>query len=158
MVRAAVAALARADPENAPGYRRNGASTIEQIEALDRELGRVLAPVRERPYVVFHDAYQYFEKRYRLSAAGAVAVSPERPPGARRLAEIRASIAALDAICVFTEPQFRPALVETLIAGSTARSATLDPLGAALPAGPEAYFALMRGLAGSLVGCLSPDG
>lgn len=158
IVRAAVDALAQADPTNAAGYRRNGADTIKEIEALDQEIATALAPVRDRPYVVFHDAYQYFENRYRLSPAGAVAANPERPPGARRLAEIRAEIAALDAVCVFTEPQFRPALVDTLIAGSAARSAVLDPLGAALPAGPGAYFALMRGLAASLRGCLSPEG
>jgi zinc transport system substrate-binding protein len=158
IVRAAVTALARADPENASRYRQNGASTIAQIQALDREIAGTLSPVRERAFVVFHDAYQYFEQHYGLSAAGALAVSPERPPGARRLAEIRAKIAALDAVCVFAEPQFRPALLDTVIAGSAARSAVLDPLGAALPAGPEAYFALMRGLAASLAGCLSPDG
>jgi zinc transport system substrate-binding protein len=158
IVRAAVTALARADPENASRYRRNGASSIAQIEALDGEIAKTLAPVRERPYVVFHDAYQYFERRYGLHTAGAIAVNPEQPPGARRLSGIRAKIAALGVVCVFTEPQFRPALVDTVIAGSAARSAVLDPLGAALPAGPEAYFALMRGLAASLVGCLSPDG
>ncbi len=158
IVRAAVAALARADPANAAGYRRNGADTIKEIEALDREIAGTLAPVRGRPYVVFHDAYQYFERRYRLSAAGAVAANPERPPGARRLSEIRSKIAALGAVCVFTEPQFRPALVDTLIAGTAARSAVLDPLGADLPAGPDAYFALMRSLAASLRDCLLPEG
>lgn len=158
IVRAAVTALARADPKNEPAYRRNGASTIKMIEALDREIARALRPVRERPYVVFHDAYQYLEKRYDLSAVGAIAASPERPPGARRLSEIRAKIAELGAVCVFTEPQFRPSLVDTVIAGSAARSAVLDPLGADLSAGPGAYFALMRGLADSLVRCLSPKG
>ena len=158
IVRAAVAALARADPKNEPGYRRNGASTIEKIEALDGEIAGALQPVRDRPYVVFHDAYQNLEKRYDLSAAGAIAASPERPPGARRLSEIRGKIAELGAICVFTEPQFRPALVDTVVAGSAARSALLDPLGADLPAGPDAYFALMRGLADSLVRCLAPKG
>ena len=158
IVRAAATALARADPKNAAVYRRNGTDTIKEIEALDREIAGTLAPVRERPYVVFHDAYQYLEKRYHLNAVGAVAASPERPPGARRLSEIRAKIAALGAVCVFTEPQFRPALVDTVVAGSAAQSAVLDPLGAGLAAGPGAYFALMRGLADSLVGCLSPEG
>ena len=158
IVRAAATALARADPKNAAVYRRNGTDTIKEIEALDREIAGTLAPVRERPYVVFHDAYQYLEKRYHLNAVGAVAASPERPPGARRLSEIRAKIAALGAVCVFTEPQFRPALVDTVVAGSAAQSAVLDPLGAGLAAGPDAYFALMRGLADSLAGCLSPKG
>lgn len=157
IVRATATALSRADPGNAAAYRRNGAEMITKIEALDDEIAGKLAPVRGRPFIVFHDAYQYFEKRYRLSAAGAVAANPERPPGARRLSEIRARIAALGAVCVFTEPQFRPVLVDTLVAGSAVRSAVLDPLGTDLPAGPGAYFALMRGLAASLLECLAPE-
>jgi zinc transport system substrate-binding protein len=157
IVRATATALSRADPGNAAAYRRNGTEMITKIEALDDEIAGMLAPVRGRPFIVFHDAYQYFEKRYRLSAAGAVAANPERPPGARRLSEIRARIAALGAVCVFTEPQFRPALVDTLVAGSAVRSAVLDPLGTDLPAGPGAYFALMRGLAASLLQCLAPE-
>jgi zinc transport system substrate-binding protein len=156
IVRAAVAALTRADLENAGRYRRNGQTLIAGIEALDGEIADQLAPVRNRPFVVFHDAYQYFERRYALNAIGSVAVSPDRPPGARRLAEMRSRIAALGAVCVFTEPQFRPALVDTVIAGTAARTGVLDPLGAALPVGPDAYFALIRGLAASLARCLSP--
>ena len=156
IVRATATALAKADPQNAASYRRNGAELIEDLEALDREIAETLAPIRGRPYLVFHDAYQYFERHYRLSAAGAVAANPERSPGARRLSEIRSKITALGAVCVFTEPQFRPAVVETLIAGSNARTAVLDPLGADLPAGSEAYFAIMRGLAASLRDCLLP--
>ncbi len=156
IVRAVLAALLRVDPENADRYRRNGQGLIAGIEALDSEIASQLAPVRERPYVVFHDAYQYFERRYALNAVGSVAVSPDRPPGARRLVEIRARIAEVGAVCVFTEPQFRPALVDTVVAHTAARTGVLDPLGAALPAGPDAYFGLIRGLATSLARCLSP--
>ncbi|MDH3596350.1 MAG: zinc ABC transporter substrate-binding protein [Rhodospirillales bacterium] len=156
IARAAVAALIRVDPENADRYRRNGQGLIAGIEALDGKIASQLASVRERPYVVFHDAYQYFERRYALNAVGSVAVSPDRPPGARRLAEIRARIAEVGAVCVFTEPQFRPALVDTVISGTATRTGVLDPLGIALPAGPDAYFGLIRGLASSLARCLSP--
>jgi len=156
IVHTAVAALVRVDPENTDRYRRNGQGLVARIEALDSEIASQLIAVRERPYVVFHDAYQYFERRYALSAVGSVAVSPDRPPGARSLAEIRMRIAELGAVCVFTEPQFRPALVDTVIAGTDARTAVLDPLGATLPAGPEAYFTLIRGLAAALARCLAP--
>jgi zinc transport system substrate-binding protein len=158
IVRAVVAALVRVDPPNAERYRRNGQSLVARIEALDSETAELVAPVRSRPYVVFHDAYQYFERRYGLNAVGSVAVSPDRSPGARHLAEIRARIADLGAVCVFTEPQFRPALVDTVTAQTDAKTDVLDPLGVALPPGPGAYFALIRGLAASLVRCLSPAG
>ncbi len=158
IVEAAVTALAGADPANGPRYAENGRRVIQRLEALDAALGARLAPVRRVPYVVFHDAYHHLEHRYALRAVGSISVSPERAPGARRLSEIRARIVALGVRCVFSEPQFTPALVETVVAGTPARLAELDPLGAAIPAGPEAYFHLMQTLADALLGCLSGPG
>ena len=106
------------------------------------------------PYVVFHDAYGHFERRYGLAAVAAITVNPQHKPGARGIAEIRQRIRALGVRCLFSEPQFAPALAETIIEGTGARLAVLDPLGAEVEAGPEAYFAIMRGLAASLRDCL----
>jgi zinc transport system substrate-binding protein len=152
------AALGEVDPEGAATYARNADDLGDRIEALERELRATLAPVRRAPYVVFHDAYQYFERRYGLNAIGSVAVDPERAPGARRLTEIRARIRDGGAACVFSEPQFRPRVLTTIVEGSGARLALLDPLGADLAPGPEAYFELMRRLARSLAACLAPSG
>jgi zinc transport system substrate-binding protein len=157
MVAAIVTALAQADPDNAAAYRANGRKLAAKLAALDRELDDTLAPVRGVPFVVFHDAYQYFEQHYRLNAVGAVTLDPGRPPGARRLSAIRAAIRERGARCVFVEPQFRPTLVRTAREGTTARAAILDPLGAAIKPGPEAYFTLMRRLAASLARCLKGD-
>jgi zinc transport system substrate-binding protein len=152
---AAVAtALAEVDPANARVYQGNVAEVQERLDDLDQALRRRLAAVSDRPYVVFHDAYQYFEYRYGLRAVGALTINPAQRPGAQRLLEIRARLAELDAACVFAEPQFEPALVDTVIEGSTARKGVLDPLGASLEAGPDQYFALLDGLADSLVACL----
>ena len=156
MVRAIEAALSRADPANAPRYRANAAGVIAALEALDAEIAAALAPVAGLPYVVFHDAYRYFEARYGLNPVGALTVNPERSPGARRVREIRGEIRARSARCVFAEPQFRPALVATLIEGTAARGGILDPLGAELAPGPGAYAGLLRALAASLVDCLAP--
>lgn len=154
IVEAAVAALSRADPAHAADYRRNGEALRDRLTALDRELASVLAPVRERPFVVFHDAYPYFEDHFGLNAVGAITLSPDRAPGAQRLSEIRDKIAELNAACVFSEPQFTPSVVRAVVGGTSARQGVLDPLGVDLAAGPEAYFALMRDLAGSLERCL----
>jgi zinc transport system substrate-binding protein len=153
---ALAAALVELDPDHAAAYSANAAALQAELEALDREVTEMLAPVRERPFVVFHDAYQYFERRYDLAALGSITVSPEQPPGARRLAEIRDRIEALGALCVFAEPGFEPALVETVLAGTGARSGVLDPEGIALDPGPALYGSLMRGLAQSLRECLLP--
>ncbi len=155
MVRQIVAQLGETDSAHKADYERNGAALTERLNQLNQQLSTELAPVKNQPYLVFHDAYQYFERRYDLNAIGSVVLSPEQRPGAKRVAQIQARIRDLKARCVFSEPQFRPALVETVIAGGTARRGTLDPLGAELAAGPEAYFQLLQGLSSSLRACLS---
>lgn len=147
--------LADRDPEHAAIYNANSAAVQAKLDALDAELAARLAPVRSVPFIVFHDAYQYFEKRYGLAGVGSITVSPEQPPGARRLQDIQDRIAVHGARCVFREPNFEPALVDTVIAGTAARSGVLDPEGAALDAGTDLYFELLRGLADSLKSCLS---
>ncbi|BCR04222.1 zinc ABC transporter substrate-binding protein [Desulfuromonas versatilis] len=146
--------LGRLDPAHREAYASNAQKLAERLRVLDAELEQRLEPLRKAPYVVFHDGYQPLEKRYDLNAVGAITVSPDRKPGARRLREIRATIGQLGARCVFSEPQFEPRLAATVIEGTGARAGVLDPLGADLPAGPEAYFVLMRNLAEALETCL----
>ena len=154
MVGQMVAVLRAVDPVHQAEYARNGAALVERLERLNQHLAAALAPVRTRPYLVFHDAYQYFERRYGLNAVGSVVLSPEQRPGAKRVAEIQARVREFKVRCVFSEPQFQPALVATIIAGSAARQGVLDPLGAELPAGPDAYFHLLEALAEAVRGCL----
>ena len=156
LVTAIATALSRADPAHRAAYAANAGRLRSALADLDAELRARLAPVRARPFVVFHDAYAYLEQAYGLRGVGALTVDPEQPPGARRLRELRAAIRGLGAVCVFAEPQFRPRLVQTLIEGSAARTGVLDPLGTALPPGPGLYFTLMRNLAAGLVRCLGP--
>ncbi len=150
VVEVVTGALSELDPENQPGYQKNAAALTARLDQLHQQLTAKLAPVKEAPYIVFHDAYQYFEAAYDLRAVGSISVDPERKPGARRIAEIRQKIIDLQASCVFSEPQFEPRLVATIIEGTGARSGILDPLGAELPAGPESYFLLLDRLAASL--------
>ncbi len=156
IVRAAAAALSAADPAHAARYESNAKAMIARIERESGKIAKTLAPVSGVPYVVFHDAYPYFEQHFGMNAVGSITVSPERKPGAKRLGEIREKIVTLGAVCVFSEPQFQPALVDTVIEGTAARAGTLDPLGAELAPGPDAYFQLMTGLSKDLRDCLAP--
>jgi zinc transport system substrate-binding protein len=156
IVRAVALELGRLDPGNAARYAEGAQALLARLGALDAELARILAPVADVPFVVFHDAFPGFAARYGLAAVGALAVSPDRPPGARRLTEIRAHIGAAGIRCVFAEPQFRPALAEVVVEGTGARIAFIDPLGIGVPPGPAAYFTLMRTLAKDLRACLEP--
>lgn len=147
--------LSEADPGNAARYRENARDLAVRLAALENELAATLSTARQAPYVVFHDAYQYFEARFGLNAIGAISVHTGRAPGAGRLRELRREIVDSGARCVFREPQFEPGLVRTIIEGTGAAADVLDPLGADVPPGGDAYFTSMRRIAGSLASCLS---
>ena len=149
--------FAAMDPGHAPQYRENAQKLEARLIALDAELKATLAGLSGRPFIVFHDVTQYFEARYGLNSLGAIALSPEREPGARRLAAVRAAIERTKAVCVFSEPEFPPKLVQMLTMGTDARQGVLDEVGAAIPAGLDHYFALLRANAGSLASCLRPQ-
>ena len=156
MVVAIGEALGALDSVNAARYTANAEALLARIDALDQQLAVRTAALREYPFVVFHDAYQYLEHHYRLNAVGSVTLNPEQPPGARRLHQLRQRIADLEVVCIFSEPQFEPRLVQVLVAGSAVRSAELDPLGSAVTPGPDAWFAVMEGLVTTLAECLDP--
>jgi zinc transport system substrate-binding protein len=125
-----------------------------KLSNLDEELRTAIAPLKGKPYIVFHDAYGYFEASYGLKSVGVVSVNPERRPSAKKLSDLKRRIDTSGAVCVFREPQFDAAFALTLIARTKARIGTLDPLGADLTDGPELYFQLMRKLAAGFTECL----
>lgn len=143
--------LVATDPAHRAQYRRNAARLQERLDALHAQLSSKLAAVKDIPYIVFHDAYQYFESAYGLRSIGSISIDPERKPGAKRIRQMREKIVQLNARCVFSEPQFEPRLLATIIEGTGARTATLDPLGATLAPGPESYFQLLNNLADDLL-------
>ena len=146
--------LVSMDPDNAAAYRANASRMSHELKAMEREIAGLVAPSRGTPYVVFHDAYQYFEARFGMNAVGSISISPDRRPSAKRLLEIRRRIVEAGAECIFTEPQFPPRLAETAREGTPARLGVLDPLGVETKAGPRAYDEMMRDLALGLAACL----
>ena len=155
MAQAIETALIAADAGNAATYQANTKKLIDDLDALDAEVAETVKPVKDKPFIVFHDAYQYFEHRYGVKTAGSITVSPETLPGADRVKQMQEKVRQLGATCVFAEPQFEPKLVSVITEGTAAKSATLDPEAATLTPGPDLYFKLMRGIAGSLKNCLS---
>ena len=156
MARAIAGALSEVDPANAATYEANVDALLHRLDHLTGDIAERVAPARGVPFIVFHDAYRYFEDRFGLSAAGSVVVSPERPPGARRIAELRARMEEMGVVCVFDEPQFDRRLVQTVVEGSDVRGGTVDPLGASIEDGPELYFTLLDNMAAAFADCLAP--
>lgn len=148
------AELGRLDPENAAVYEANAAAAEQGLVALDAEIAGLLAPVKGKPMITYHDAFGYFADQYGLDFVGSIALGDASSPGAARLVELRAEIEAGDAVCLFPEVQYDPALLEQLAEGTGVRiGGALDPVGSSLEPGPGAYAALLRGLAQTIADC-----
>ena len=157
MIADAVTALLIAlDPSAADGYRQRRDALQQRLRTQQQQINAQLQPLRDQRYIVFHDAYQYFEHAFALQPAGAVTVNPEQRPGARRLRAIRDHIRTSGVRAVFSEPQFPSRLATLLIEDTGVRHATLDPLGAALTPGPDLYPLLLQQLADALHHGLTP--
>ncbi|QNK34469.1 zinc ABC transporter substrate-binding protein ZnuA [Serratia sp. JUb9] len=133
-------------------------ANLRQFENLltqtDKNVGKMLTPVQGKGYFVFHDAYGYFEKHYGLSPLGHFTVNPEIQPGAQRLHQIRTQLVEQKAVCVFAEPQFRPAVITAVAKGTKVRSGTLDPLGSGIALGKNSYGNFLTALSNQYVSCL----
>lgn len=149
------AELTRVDPANAAAYAANAQAFSQSLDALSGRITAELAPVKDTPFIVFHDAYQYFERRFGLAGAGSISDVSAAAPSAKRLREVRGKIESVKAACVFREPQYDGKVVATVIEGTGAREGVLDPLGAGLTPGPEAYQQLLDDLAKSFRACLA---
>jgi zinc transport system substrate-binding protein len=150
-------ALSAKYPASASIFKANAQKLSADLSALAGELESKLKPIAGKPYIVFHDAFQYLEDRYDLNAVGSISISPDVPPSAKRLTDLRKKVVALGAMCVFAEPSSDTRLVQNLVEGTSARTGTLDAEGLALEPGPGLYFTLMRRLADDLKGCLAPQ-
>ncbi len=145
--------LSATDPENAGAYFANAAAGRAELDTLTSDINAMLGPVRGGQFIVFHDAYQYFESAFDFIASGAISISDASDPSPARIAEIRARIADEGINCVLAEPQFNAGLVATVLDGTEAKTGVLDPLGSDLAPGPALYPQLMRNLASTLVEC-----
>ena len=156
MVGTIAGTLSEIDPANAETYAANAEALSQRLKDLTTEIAAELESARDRPFVVFHDAYRHFEDRFGLRAVGSIVVSVDQSPGVRRIMELRDKIHELGVVCVFAEVQFESRFVDTIIEGTSARTGFLDPIGATGEAGPEAYFDLIRNMATSFKSCLAP--
>ena len=143
--------LSEIDPSNASTYESNSTKAINEIDQLISDTKSKINS--NASYVVFHDAYQYFEKRFGVEVVGALTVNPEVLPGAKQLSEIREVIEHENINCLFSEPQFNPSIAETIAKDTGVKAAVIDPLGAELNPGRDLYFDLIGNIASSFESC-----
>ena len=143
--------MSEIDPANKSIYNANASNALDDLDQLISETkGKIN---KDATYVVFHDAYQYFEKRFGIEVLGALTVNPEVLPGAKQLAEIREVIEHESVNCLFSEPQFNPSIANTIAQDTGVKAAVLDPLGAELEPGKDLYFDLIGDMATSFESC-----
>ena len=147
------AQLSTADPDNASTYFVNAAAAVTEIDTLMADVSTMLDPVRGNSFIVFHDAYQYFETVFEFPASGAISLGDATDPSPARIARVQGRIQEQKIQCVLAEPQFKKGLVVTVLEGTDAKTSIIDPLGDALEPGPALYPQLIRNMAKTLVDC-----
>ena len=147
------AQLSTADPDNASTYFVNAAAAVTEIDTLMVDVSTMLDPIRGNSFIVFHDAYQYFETVFEFPASGAISLGDATDPSPARIARVQDRIQEQKIQCVLAEPQFKKGLVVTVLEGTDAKTSIIDPLGVALEPGPALYPQLIRNMAKTLVDC-----
>lgn len=146
--------LVELNPQHTITYQKNLEQFQNNLIVTTTEISYQLKPVKDSGYYVFHDAYGYFEDYFNTKKLGHFTVDPERKPGAKKLNQIRTTINDQNVQCVFSEPQFTPAVIEATVRGTDAKIGSLDPLGSDIKVEKGSYFTLLKSISNSLTDCL----
>jgi zinc transport system substrate-binding protein len=147
--------LSDADPVGEPFYRANVARFKERAELMMKTIQSQLLPYKNQPYVVFHDAFQYFEKRFGLMSPAILTLNPEMAPSAKVVRQVREYLLSSDTRCVYREPQFSPSILSSITDGLPITIAELDPLGDGSAIDADYYPQIVLGMAQSFESCFS---
>ncbi|WP_411993223.1 zinc ABC transporter substrate-binding protein ZnuA [Agarivorans sp. DSG3-1] len=142
-------------PETSEHFQQQLTRFNQHLDKLEQSIGQQLAPVQQQGYFVFHDGYSYFERQFALNRLGEFTINPQRRPGAKSLLNIRQQLEQGKAKCIFAEPQFDGALLESISQHSGAKISMLDPLGISVNNNKDGYFELLQQLADAYSDCLS---
>ena len=143
--------LIKIDPDGQRQYSVNAAGATLELDNLINSVEKELS--KDISYIVFHDAYQYFETRFGVKSAGALTLNPDVLPGAKQIADIQDLINDKGIKCIFSEPQYNPKIIETLGNDMNISTGVMDPLGAYIEAGPSMYSELINEIANSIKNC-----
>ena len=153
IAKAIASELGKLDPANQARYDANLAAFDTKVDAKDKVIAGQMKAVNEKGYFVFHEAYGYWERHYGMSSKGHFTVSPERRPGAKTLVDIRKALEEKQASCIYAEPQFSPAVIESVARNTGAKVLLIDEVGEQVPLGPDGYPQFMQQLADAFAQC-----
>ena len=143
--------LADLDPKNSQFYKNNAKKTVSKLDEMIKEIDKSIN--KKASFVTFHDAYQYFEKRFGIEALGALTINTDIQPGAKQISEIQELVEDRKIKCIFSEPQFNPKLINMIAKNTGAKTGILDPLGSSYKPGEKLYFNLIKDLYKKLNKC-----
>ena len=143
--------LEEIDPSNSKLYAENAKKTLKKLDLMIKNIDKSIN--KNASFVTFHDAYQYFEKRFGIEALGALTINPDIQPGAKQISEIKKLVEDKNIKCIFSEPQFNPKLINMIASNTGAKTGILDPLGSSYKPGKSLYFNLIKDLYKNLNKC-----
>ena len=143
--------LSNLDPLNKDKYIDNADKTILEINNLIKNINQSIN--KDASFVVFHDAYQYFEKIFGVTSAGALTLNTDALPGAKQISDIQDVIKEKGVKCIFSEPQFNPKIIKTIAKDTDIKIGVFDPLGANINSDKSLYFSLINNLSENLKDC-----
>ena len=143
--------LSHLDPANEDKYNVNAKATNLALDEMIDDISQNIN--KDAKFVVFHDAYQYFEERFGVRAAGALTLNTDVLPGAKQIDEIQDVIKDRGINCIFSEPQFNPKIISTIAQDTGIQTGVFDPLGANIESDKDLYFKLINNLAAELKDC-----
>ncbi|MEM7563287.1 MAG: zinc ABC transporter substrate-binding protein [Pseudomonadota bacterium] len=146
--------LAEEDAANAATYRSNATKAIASLDAQIASIRAETKKLHDIKFIVFHDAYQYFERRFDIQATGAISIADATDPSPKRVKEIRDTVTKLGIHCVFSEPQYNPQMVRTVFENTEVTTiGVMDPLGVDIEVGQDHYPKMLQALVSSITQC-----
>ncbi len=149
--------LSTINPEKQKTYRDNAHNVITKLVALNDDLKQQLSPITDKPFMVFHNGFEYFIKNYNLSLVGTITDNPNVYSSIKHIKQAQKTLIDNKVICVFKEPQFSDKTIETIITDTQTRISTLDPIGSNFKSGKNLYFKVMHNIKDNLLTCLKPE-
>ena len=146
--------LKNADPKNSETYSVNANQLRKQLNNMIKNISSQVRLLKKRPFIVFHDAYQYYEKRFGLKAGGIITLNPKVPPSVKQVSNIRKELKSVGAACIFQEPQFNQRISKAIARDTGTKVLSIDPLGAAIEPGPALYVTLLGNITTAFQNCL----
>ncbi len=158
MVRVIEETLSKLDPMNSLTYIQNAQKTITRLYSMEEDIRERLRPLREKPMIVYHDAFQYFEKSFGLKAVGAITLKSDQNPSAKHIKMLKRLAREKKVTCVLGMPGAHPRIATVVMSGTGAGFDVVDPLGLYIEKGPDLYFKLMAEMTQNIIDCQDQGG